>query len=98
MKWKTKLTQVVDTLRSLLLAGEWQEALPGYRNLGQILEVSRPTIEKALAELTAEGLLAEAEIGKRRKILVAHHFKNPGSRLERRMKIPPPDQREFGRG
>jgi len=69
MSWKSKHAQVVETLRGLLLGGEWHDVMPGYRTLEEILRVSRPTIEKALAELTEEGLLAEAEMGKSRRIL-----------------------------
>jgi len=71
MSWKSKHSQVVDTLRSLLQEGEWQDTLPGYRALEQLLGVSRPTIEKALSELTEDGLLGPAEVGKSRKILPA---------------------------
>jgi len=76
MSWKSKHTQVVETLRGLLLSGEWESLLPGYRALEQRLEVSRPTIEKALADLTTEGMLAQAEVGKSRRILVAPSARN----------------------
>lgn len=71
MDWKPKYVQVVETLRTMISSGGWQDVLPGYRVLGEQLGVSRPTLEKALAELTAEGLLAESESGKARRILVA---------------------------
>jgi len=69
MIWKTKHDQVLVTLRGLLQAGEWKHVLPGYRTLERVLNVSRPTVERVLADLTAEGLLAEAEPGKGRRIL-----------------------------
>lgn len=69
MRWKAKHVQVVDALRELLAAGEWSGVLPGYRTLAERLEVSRPTLEKALAELTAEGWLAAPGIGRARRIL-----------------------------
>ncbi|BCU79533.1 GntR family transcriptional regulator [Luteolibacter sp. LG18] len=71
MDWKPKYAQVVETLRTLVSSGEWQDVLPGYRVLEERLKVSRPTLEKALAELTAEGLLAEPEPRRGRRVLVA---------------------------
>lgn len=72
MLWKTKHTQVLDLLRTLLQEGEWSHELPGYRVLEKQLGVGRPAIEMALVKLTEEGLLGEAVKGARRKILAKH--------------------------
>ena len=50
---------VVETLRREIEAGRFAESqlLPGERALCELLEVSRTTLRKAIAELIAEGVL-----------------------------------------
>ena len=68
--WLGKDQQVAQVLRSLIGSGEWGSHLPGYRTLEKRLNVHRETIEKALALLEDEGVVAPAMPGKRREILV----------------------------
>lgn len=49
--------QLVEILRRMLHDGEWTEMLPSERILCEKLQVSRPTLRKALATLTGEGLV-----------------------------------------
>lgn len=55
---KPSLPDLVETrLREALVSGEYGEVLPGERILAEMLEVSRPTLRRALATLHADGLL-----------------------------------------
>lgn len=49
------VAQCVHSLRTALAAGYWIERMPGERELCQTLEVSRPTLRAALAEMQREG-------------------------------------------
>ncbi|MFD0892218.1 substrate-binding domain-containing protein [Luteolibacter ambystomatis] len=49
--------QVAIRLLEEIQTGRWRERLPGYRDLGSLLGVSRTTMEAALEHLTQEGVL-----------------------------------------
>lgn len=59
--------QTCRLLRERLAAGEWQETLPGEKELCRRLHVSRITLRTALAQLEDEGLLRVSK-GRRREI------------------------------
>ena len=63
------VAQTIQSLRAALASGYWRGTLPGERMLCQTLEVSRPTLRAALAELQREGGLKAA--GRRRRRIVA---------------------------
>lgn len=50
--------QTATILREQIVQGAWPEWLPGERSLGQMLQVSRHTLRRALKQLRAEGLIA----------------------------------------
>jgi len=60
------VAQTIQSLRSALIAGYWRETMPGERELCQTLEVSRPTLRAALAELQREGDLKSTARNRRR--------------------------------
>ncbi|MFD2160115.1 GntR family transcriptional regulator [Rubritalea tangerina] len=60
---------VVEGLRGDIEAGVWGEYLPGVRKLMQRYGVSRPPVEAALVQLESEGMLAAAQLRKRRQII-----------------------------
>lgn len=49
--------QVAESLRAALRSGDWEETLPGERQLAERLNVSRKTVRRALAMLRNEGLI-----------------------------------------
>lgn len=51
------VSQTLDVLRDALRQGVWRERMPGERELSRQLNVSRPTLRSALAQLQREGLL-----------------------------------------
>lgn len=53
--------QVVAYLRQALAAGRWTEWLPPERALAESLQVSRPTLRRALVELQREGIIRTAQ-------------------------------------
>lgn len=60
----TLVDQIVDILRQRLRAGEWKDMLASEHELCAQLQVSRPTLRKALAVLAKEGLIgAEHGLG-----------------------------------
>jgi DNA-binding LacI/PurR family transcriptional regulator len=61
-------TQVTEHLRTHLLQGRWQGALPGRDQLASELGVNRKTVEAALRQLEKEKLLINPGQGKRRRI------------------------------
>lgn len=61
--------QLAAEISKEITAGVWTERLPGHRILGKRYDVSRPTCERALNILEANGLISPAEPGKMRKIL-----------------------------
>src|SRR6478609_10888866 len=52
------IEQTAAHLRERLLAGHWQEELPGVIRLAQEFQVSKNTVRAALRQLEQEGLLA----------------------------------------
>ena len=61
-------SEVVRAIRNAVLAGRFDEGLPGVRVLAKALEVSPQTVSKAIAVLIAEGLIISE--GARRKMRV----------------------------
>jgi DNA-binding LacI/PurR family transcriptional regulator len=60
--------QVAEHLRSELARGRWAGLMPGKHELAAELEVNNKTVEAALWQLEAEGLLASQGAGRRRAI------------------------------
>lgn len=60
------VAQTAQCLREQLRAGEWPEHLPGERELGQRLQVSRHTLRAALEQLQREGLVGVSTRQRRR--------------------------------
>lgn len=54
------VTQVAGILRKAIQEGEWAGRLPGERTLSDELQVSRPTLRKAIEILQEKGILATA--------------------------------------
>lgn len=63
--------EVVESLRSGIRSGHWQDYLPGERTLSKQLQVSRSTLRSALKELERDGWL-EVKQGRRRLITKKH--------------------------
>jgi len=64
--------QVASRLLEEIRHGRWQSRLPGYRDLGELLGVSRTTVETALDQLTRQGVLLPPS--KRRSRRIAKDF------------------------
>lgn len=60
--------QVVNLLRHGLAEGRWAHEIPGEQALSATLQVSRPTLRKALAQLVSEGCLQACGRGRRHRI------------------------------
>lgn len=74
------VAQTVHSLRAALASGYWRETMPGERELCQTLEVSRPTLRAALAELEREGGLKS--VARTRRCIVAKETPlHPASRM-----------------
>ncbi|MCF6312676.1 MAG: substrate-binding domain-containing protein [Verrucomicrobiales bacterium] len=61
------VAETVESLREGIMAGQWQDSLPGERVLSEQLQVGRTTLRTALKELEREGWL-EVSQGKSRRI------------------------------
>lgn len=59
---QTLATQTAAFLREQIARNAWNGALPGERQLGELLQVSRNTVRSALAELRRAGLI-QARVG-----------------------------------
>lgn len=74
--------QVADFLRSELCSGRWSEEMPGRNHLVKLLEVSGKTVDLALQQLEAEGLLQAQGAGKKRRITIPEgQIKPPSLRI-----------------
>jgi len=62
--------QVATHLRGELLQGHWSGEMPGKHQLAEELGVNNKTVESALRQLEAEGLLVGQGAGRRRGIVV----------------------------
>ena len=60
--------QAAALIRARIEAGEWRDVLPGETQLGAAMDISRPTVRKALDILTEQGILVAAEKGKSRQL------------------------------
>jgi DNA-binding LacI/PurR family transcriptional regulator len=60
------VAQTAQSLRDGIQSGRWREHLPGERELCAHLQVSRPTLRAALAELQRKGWLGVADRRRRR--------------------------------
>lgn len=58
-----------EVLRTGIASGRWNGFLPGIHQLRVETDFGRSTLEKALADLADEGVIAEAKHGQRRAIL-----------------------------
>ncbi len=65
---RSMVEQVVEALRGALGEGRWERYLPSERRLVVELQVSRPTVRRALEELAREGVIAIRQ-GRRTEIL-----------------------------
>ena len=75
--------QVAEYLRSELYGGRWTGAMPGRNQLVKILEVSGKTVDLALQQLEAEGLLEAQGMGKKRRIVLEEGMiKPPALRIQ----------------
>ena len=75
--------QVAAYLRSELYGGRWTGVMPGRNQLVRQLEVSGKTIDLALQQLEAEGLLVAQGVGKKRKIVLPEgEIKPPSLRIQ----------------
>jgi DNA-binding LacI/PurR family transcriptional regulator len=80
--YKSRLAvQVAEALRKAILEGEWKGFLPGDRALSVRLQVSRPTLQKALYLLHRESVVC-VTAGARTRILIS-----PGPKSKRREKM-----------
>lgn len=61
------ISQAADIIREQISNGTWGSMLPGERQLSSTLQVSRPTLQRALKILQGEGLFTVAQ-GKQRVI------------------------------
>lgn len=68
LRFLNKIEQVAAHLREQLMAGKWQRQIPGRQELALDLGVSNKTVESALQQLEAEGVLIPQGAGRRRKI------------------------------
>ena len=71
--------QVADHLRGELYGGRWTGVMPGRNQLVKLLEVSGKTIDLALQQLEAEGLLVGQGVGKKRRIVLSEGKIRPPS-------------------
>jgi DNA-binding LacI/PurR family transcriptional regulator len=62
--------QATDALRQAIISGNWSDFLPSERRLCELLQVSRPTIRKALSQLAQDGVIAIHQ-GRRNRLLGA---------------------------
>jgi len=77
---KPSLVQyTADAVRTAIRQGEWTAQLPGERQLCERLQISRPTLRRALEVLEREGLIRN-EQGKRRRIVGDHSSKSARSK------------------
>lgn len=60
--------QAADTIRKGILDGAWNESLPSERRFCEMLQVSRPTIRRALHLLAKEGVI-DIRQGRRNRLL-----------------------------
>lgn len=67
---RTASEQVAAHLREQVLAGIWTETIPGGHRLAPELGVNHKTVETALRQLEAEGLLQSQGSGRPRRIVI----------------------------
>lgn len=81
IKRKLLSEELAEAITKEIAAGVWKERLPGYRVLGKRYDVSRPTCERALAVLEANGVVGPAEPGKMRPVLRKRFKKMVSARM-----------------
>ncbi|MBX3394563.1 MAG: GntR family transcriptional regulator [Phycisphaerae bacterium] len=77
-----KFQRLREQIRSAVVNGQFHDRLPGERELGRMFEANAKTINKALCDLTSEGLLVR-QIG-RGTFVAPHHG---GERARRLMRL-----------
>ncbi len=73
--------QVAAHLQAELLSGRWRGTMPGVYQLAAELAVSRSTVEAALLQLEASGVLVNQGPGRRRRIERSDDLASPSLRL-----------------
>lgn len=63
------VAECARVIESRIAMGEWQNRLPGERQLAELLHVGRDTVRLALPLLERKGVLSAVSAGSRRKIL-----------------------------
>jgi DNA-binding LacI/PurR family transcriptional regulator/biotin operon repressor len=82
IRFLSKIEQVAAHLQQELLEGKWQKVIPGRKELALSLGVSHKTIESALQQLEAEGVLIAQGAGRRRKIAKSKKSAPAGLRIK----------------
>ena len=76
------VAQTVSILRDRIANEEWGEVLPPEVDLCRHLQIGRNTLRKALAQLTAEEIIAPGRSGRRRRVLRPKRLRKKTARTE----------------
>ena len=77
------LSQGVQIIKKMILAGSWVDSLPSERKISETLGLSRTTVRKALNQLTSEGILSPSAPRQTRKIIMTPTVIEASSPLNR---------------
>lgn len=78
--------QTVQLMRQLISEGQWAENLPGEEALREYFGISRVTLRKALAQLSAQGWIASPGRGRKHLIVRSTEAAAPIRAVERTVK------------
>lgn len=81
LKTSTKVEQAAEYLRGELRKSRWTERMPGRRVLTSEMGISHNTVQRALEQLEAEGLLVSEGSGKRRRICLGQAIQPKSLRI-----------------